>query len=42
MTPESTFDRQPSHNAFVGRERELVELRAIVRRFVRAKGTGES
>jgi tetratricopeptide (TPR) repeat protein len=28
MTPQSTFDRQPSHNAFVGRERELAELRA--------------
>jgi len=28
MTPQSTFDRQPSHNAFVGRERELSELRA--------------
>ena len=29
MSPESTFDRQSSsHNAFVGRERELAELRA--------------
>jgi tetratricopeptide (TPR) repeat protein len=28
MTPQSTFDRQASHNAFVGRERELAELRA--------------
>ena len=28
MTPESTFDRQPSHNAFVGRAREIAELRA--------------
>jgi predicted ATPase len=28
MTSRSTFDRQPSHNAFVGRERELTELRA--------------
>jgi hypothetical protein len=28
MTPDSTFDRQPSHNALVGREREVVELRA--------------
>ncbi|HLX04436.1 MAG TPA: AAA family ATPase [Candidatus Binatus sp.] len=27
MTSQSTFDRQPSHNAFVGRERELAELR---------------
>jgi transcriptional regulator with AAA-type ATPase domain len=29
MSPESTFDRQSSsQNAFVGRERELAELRA--------------
>jgi predicted ATPase len=28
MTSQSTFDRQPSHNAFVGREREMAELRA--------------
>jgi tetratricopeptide (TPR) repeat protein len=28
MTSQSTFDRQPSHNAFVGRDRELAELRA--------------
>jgi tetratricopeptide (TPR) repeat protein len=28
MTSQSTSDRQPSHSAFVGRERELLELRA--------------
>ncbi|HEY6298209.1 MAG TPA: AAA family ATPase [Candidatus Binatus sp.] len=28
MTSRNTFDRQPSHNAFVGRERELAELLA--------------
>src|ERR1700689_4070568 len=28
MTSQGTFDRQSSHNAFVGRERELAELRA--------------
>jgi tetratricopeptide (TPR) repeat protein len=28
MTSQSTFDRQPSHHAFVGRERELAELRS--------------
>src|ERR1700747_1366336 len=28
MSSQSTFDRQPLHNAFVGRERELAELRA--------------
>ena len=28
MTSQSTFDRQPSHNVFVGRERELAELRS--------------
>jgi tetratricopeptide (TPR) repeat protein len=28
MTSQSTFDRQPLHNAFVGRERELAELRS--------------
>ena len=28
MTSQSAFDRRPSHNAFVGRERELAELRA--------------
>ena len=28
MTSQSTFGRQPSHSAFVGRERELEELRA--------------
>ena len=28
MTSQSTLDRQPSHNVFVGRERELAELRA--------------
>ena len=27
MTSQSTFDRQPSPNAFVGRERELAEIR---------------
>ena len=27
MTSQSTFDRQPLHSAFVGRERELAELR---------------
>jgi predicted ATPase len=27
MTSQSTFDRQQSHSAFVGRERELLELR---------------
>src|ERR1700691_2236108 len=30
MTSQSTFDRQPSRNAFVGRERELAELRAAL------------
>ncbi len=30
MTPQATFDQQPSHNAFVGRERELSELRATL------------
>ena len=28
MTSQSTLDGQPSHNVFVGRERELAELRA--------------
>jgi ATP/maltotriose-dependent transcriptional regulator MalT len=28
MTLQSTSDRPPSHSAFVGRERELSELRA--------------
>ncbi len=28
MTSQSTSDRQPAHNTFVGRERELAELRA--------------
>ena len=28
MTPQGTFDRQPLHDAFVGREREMAELRA--------------
>lgn len=28
MTSQSTFDGQPSHNAFVSRERELGELRS--------------
>ena len=30
MIPPSTSDRQPSHDAFVGRERELAELRAVL------------
>ena len=30
MTSHSTFDGQPSHNAFVGRAREQSELRAAL------------